>query len=115
MTAIPATVNARPSRVTRSPTPTSSASAKVRSITTPSGRTQLPAVSFGWSIEAGACPRPSACTGTVRPRTRRITDAIGKGPEYPVTPSRWVRALVSAWICAALTAAGPWAGPRFTP
>ncbi len=60
VTAIPATVNDRPFRVTRSPTPTPSASAKVRSITTPPGRTQLPAVSFGWSTAAGAWVRPSA-------------------------------------------------------
>ncbi len=77
MTAIPATVNGWPFRVTRSPTPTLSAVAKVRSITTPPGRTQLPAVSFGWSTKAGASVRPSASTGTVRPRVRKTTEATG--------------------------------------
>src|ERR1700691_188663 len=115
VTAIPVTVNGRPSRVTRSPTPTPSAVAKVRSITTPPGRTQLPAVSFGWSTAAGAWARPSACTGTVRPRVRKIAEATGYGPEYSVTPLRWIRARVSAWTCAALTAVGPAAGPRSTP
>jgi len=51
---MPATVKGWPLRVIRSPTPTPSASAKVRSITTPPGRTQRPAVSFGWSTGAGA-------------------------------------------------------------
>src|SRR5271156_5030109 len=62
VTAMPATVNDLPFRLTRSPTETPSASAKVRSITTPPGRTQLPAVSRGWSTAAGAIVRPSAKT-----------------------------------------------------
>ena len=71
VTAIPATVNDWPFRVSRSPTLTPSASAKVRSITTPPGRTQLPAVSSGWSTAAGASVRPSASAPAVRPLTRR--------------------------------------------
>jgi hypothetical protein len=63
--------------MTWSPTPAPSAVAKVRSSTTPPGRTQLPAVSFGWSTEAGAWLRPSACTGAVRPRVRKIAEATG--------------------------------------
>jgi hypothetical protein len=67
VTAIPATLKRLPFRVTTSPTPAPSASAKVRSSTTPSGRTQLPAVKSGWSTAAGAWPRPSAKTAAVRP------------------------------------------------
>ena len=58
VTAIPTTRKDRPSSVTRSPTPTPSASANVRSSTIPPGRTQVPAVTFGWSTDAGASARP---------------------------------------------------------
>src|SRR5258708_24996008 len=83
VTAIPATRNGRPFRVTRSPTPAPSASAKVRSSTTPPGRTQLPAVSFGWSAEAAAWSRPSASTAAVRPCARSTAPATGYGPLWP--------------------------------
>ena len=56
-----------PVRVIESPAPMPSASAKAASTTTPPSRTQLPWVSLGWSIEAGAVSRPSTCAVTVLP------------------------------------------------
>ncbi len=55
-----------------SPTRAPSASAKVRSSTTPPGRTQLPAVTSGWSTAAGAWLRPSAKTAAVRPSNAMV-------------------------------------------
>ena len=77
MTAIPATVNGRPFSVIRSPTPTPSPAAKVRSSTTPPGRTQLPAVSFGLVDRAGASSRPSASAPATRPLARTTAPANG--------------------------------------
>ena len=98
MTAIPATVNGRPFSVIRSPAPTPSPAAKVRSSTTPPGRTQLPAVSLGWSTDAGASSRPSASAPAVMPLARTRAPASGKGPLEPVTPG--VRASFPAWVWA---------------
>ena len=98
MTAIPVTVNARPFSVIRSPAPTPSPAAKVRSSTTPPGRTQLPAVSLGWSTVAGASSRPSASAPAVRPLARTRAPASGKGPLEAVTPG--ARASFAAWVWA---------------
>src|SRR5829696_3023788 len=67
VTATPTTSNDRPSRVTGSPTRTPSAPAKAASTTTPPSLTQLPCISSGWSTDAGAASRPTACTSCVRP------------------------------------------------
>jgi hypothetical protein len=67
VTATPTTSNDRPSRVTGSPTRTSSALAKAASTTTPPSLTQLPWISSGWSTDTGAASRPTACTSDVRP------------------------------------------------
>jgi hypothetical protein len=67
VTAVPATVNARPSRVTLFPARTPSAVASVRSSTTWPGRTQVPEVTSGWSTGTRPEPRPSATTLTAMP------------------------------------------------
>ena len=67
VTATPATRNGRPSRVILAPAPMPSASAKLRSITTSPGRTQLPWVSFGWSSGAAASSRPSTSAVAAMP------------------------------------------------
>jgi hypothetical protein len=90
VTAIPATVNDLPFSVTRSPAETPSASAKVRSMTTPPGRTQRPAVSSGRSTAAGAAPRPSAKTSAFRPPNRIVAEATGYGPLDALTPAAWI-------------------------
>jgi hypothetical protein len=66
-----------PFTVTTSPTEAPSASAKVRSSTTPPGRTQFPDVTSGWSTAAGASLRPSAKTAPERPSNRMVPEAIG--------------------------------------
>ena len=88
---MPATANDVPLRLTRSPAETPSASAKVRSITTPPGRTQLPAVSSGWSTAAAAAARPSAQTSAWRPSKRIVAEATGNGPLWFATPAARVR------------------------
>ena len=42
--------------------------------------TQVPAVTFGWSSDAGAWARPSTSTSAVRPRARTTAEATGYGP-----------------------------------
>jgi hypothetical protein len=108
VTAIPVTVNGRPFSVIRSPAPTPSPAAKVRSSTTPPGRTQLPAVSLGWSTVAGASSRPSASAPAVRPLARIRVPASGKGPLEAVTPG--ARASFSAWVRACCCSFVPVAG-----
>jgi len=105
--ATPATRYDRPFRVIRSPALMPSASAKLRSTTTPPLRTQRPWVSFGWSTEAGPPSRPSATTPTVTPCTRRTARMAGKGPLWPVTPGAWSSALTAViWSCVKRPAAG---------
>src|SRR6266508_5367443 len=86
VTATPTTSNDRPSRVTGSPTRTSSVLAKAASTTTPPSLTQLPCVSLGWSTDAGAASRPTACTSDVRPDACSSALVTGYGPLWPMTP-----------------------------
>src|SRR5262245_42312133 len=62
-------VHRRVLKVIRSPSPTPRASAKPASTTTPPGRTQLPAVNWGWSTEAEAVSRPTAHAPAEPPTT----------------------------------------------
>src|ERR1700733_4004125 len=109
---MPATANDLPFRLTRSPTDTPSASAKVRSITTPPGRTQLPAVSSGWSTADGASLRPSANTSAWRPSNRIVAEATGKGPLWFATPDAWLRLLAWAADVRYATTSGPFVAAR---
>src|SRR5580698_6481174 len=109
---MPATANDLPSRLTRSPTDTPSASAKVRSITTPPGRTQLPAVSSGWSTADGAWLRPSANTSAWRPSNRIVAEATGKGPLWFATPDAWLRLLAWPADLRYATTSGPFVAAR---
>ena len=86
VTATPTTRNERPFRVTWSPAPTPSASAKAASITTPPSSTQLPWVSSGWSTETAAESRPTAHTSTRAPGASSSAVVAGYGPLWSTTP-----------------------------
>src|SRR6202161_2180775 len=109
---MPATANDLPFRLTRSPTETPSASAKVRSITTPPGRTQLPGVSSRWATAGGASLRPSANTSAWRPSKWIVAEATGKGPLWRATPGAWLRALAWAADVRYATTSGPFVAAR---
>src|ERR1700683_4498785 len=109
---MPATTNDLPSRLTLSPTETPSASAKVRSIATPPGRTQLPAVSSGWSTADGASVRPSANTSACRPSKWIVGEASGEGPLGFSTPDAWLRLLAWAADVMYATTSGPFVAAR---
>ena len=77
VTAVPTTRNGRPFSVMRSPSPTRSASAYVRSSTMPPALIQWPEVSSGWSTAAAVGSRPSATTAASRPPARTTAEATG--------------------------------------
>jgi hypothetical protein len=103
-------VQMRVRRVIWSPWPTSSASAKPASSTTPPSRTQVPWVSSGWSTDAAAGSRPTAHTPAappttsppdvrldlLRPSASSSAAITGYGPLWSMTPGALVRASMPA-------------------
>ena len=57
-------------------------------MTTPPGRTQVPAVTTGWSTSAGAWSRPCTTTRMVVPSAVRCRKTMGYGPLRATTPGR---------------------------